>query len=672
MEYEPCVSRGGKDYSNLGTDAEYKARLTWRPVVGELPNNLISTYSRDNAMNDRGTRLRALLEENRPVLAPACIDAFSARMVEQAGFEVNYLTGNGASAALLGKPDVGFMTLREVADVCRNIVQATSIPLIADADTGYGNAVNMIRTVRELESAGVACIQIEDQVTPKKCGFLPGSIPVISLEEQLGKLKAALDARQSEDFLILARTDAAADHGLDEAIRRAVAYKEAGADLTFIEVEGTEEELRKIGAEVPPPHATTLDESRREAALSVDELGELGFGVIIYPGIVRCTYLKAVNDVLRILKEEGSTRSAREMMATFQEYNDALGISEVQTWEREYLYDAEAASRKERNMITVGMYYEVLPGKEKGIRREIRGRGRRPRRAGRPRAEPSVSAGEKSRIPTPSSRSGMRRKTSWPSSGAMPFAPLRTGEKRKFWRAGRATSSTAARATSTRGKLNAGYAPLPAARSTRPRAPRFELPPGAWDTHGHIFGPESKYAYSPRRGYTPPDASLDAYETLHRTLGVARGVLTQPSVYGVDNTAMFDAMARSGGRLMGVASVDKEVSEAELTRLHDAGVRGLRINLADKGGNPFDSFADVQAMGERIVDMGWHMEFLIHVHEFPDLRKDLLLPPRPQRFRAHGLRTGGPGSGATPGIHGLAQRGPNVGKAHGRLPHHKP
>ncbi len=155
----------------------------------------------------------------------------------------------------------------------------------------------------------------------------------------------------------------------------------------------------------------------------------------------------------------------------------------------------------------------------------------------------------------------------------------------------------------------------------QPRAPRFKLPPGAWDTHGHIFGPESKYTYSPKRGYTPPDALLDAYETLHRTLGVERGVLTQPSVYGVDNTAMLDAMARSGGRLMGVASVDKEVSEAELARLHDAGVRGLRINLADKGGNPFDSFADVQAMGERIQDMGWHMEFLIHVHEYPELRK---------------------------------------------------
>lgn len=179
----------------------------------------------------------------------------------------------------------------------------------------------------------------------------------------------------------------------------------------------------------------------------------------------------------------------------------------------------------------------------------------------------------------------------------------------------------------------------------RPRAPRFKLPQGAWDTHGHIFGPESKYAYSPRRGYTPPDAPLDAYETIHRTLGVARGVLTQPSVYGVDNTAMLDAMARSSGRLMGVASVDREVSEAELTRLHESGVRGLRINLADKGGNPFDSFSDVQAMGERIEDMGWHMEFLIHVHEFPDLRRTFSALPVYSVFGHMGYVPAGEGLG---------------------------
>ena len=178
-----------------------------------------------------------------------------------------------------------------------------------------------------------------------------------------------------------------------------------------------------------------------------------------------------------------------------------------------------------------------------------------------------------------------------------------------------------------------------------PKAPRFKLPPGAWDTHGHIFGPESKYAYSPRRGYTPPDATLAAYESLHRTLGVERGVLTQPSVYGVDNTAMLDAMARSRGRLMGVASVDKDVSDKELARLHEAGVRGIRINLADKGGNPFDSFSDVHGMGDRIKSMGWHMEFLIHVHEFADLRKTFSSLPVHSVFGHMGYVPASEGSG---------------------------
>ncbi|MBI3126992.1 MAG: isocitrate lyase/PEP mutase family protein [Candidatus Tectomicrobia bacterium] len=288
-------------------------------------------------MNERRRRLRALLESGDPLLAPACIDAFSARMVEQAGFHVNYLTGNGASAALLGRPDVGLMTLREVADVCRNISLATAIPLIADADTGYGNAINVIRTVRELELAGAACLQLEDQVTPKRCGHLPGSKPVVSLGEQVGKLKAALDARQDPDLLILARTDAAADHGLDEAIRRAHAFKEAGADLIFIEVDGTREELVRIGKEVPGPLAVTVDESRRDAPFSPQELAALGFRLIIYPGIIRCTYLKAVTDALRILKKESSTLAAKDRLASFRDYNQALGIEEINAWEEKYL-----------------------------------------------------------------------------------------------------------------------------------------------------------------------------------------------------------------------------------------------------------------------------------------------------------------------------------------------
>ena len=288
-------------------------------------------------MEERRLRLRALIEAGEPILAPACIDAFSARMVEQAGFEVNYLTGNGASAAALGRPDVGLMSFREVADICRNVVQATAIPLIADADTGYGNAVNVIRTVREMEAAGVSCIQLEDQITPKRCGHLPGSRPVVSLEEQLGKLRAALDARRDPDFLILARTDAAADHGLGEAIRRASAYREAGADLTYISVEGVREELLQISREVPGPLVALVDDTRREPAFSVEELGAMGFRIIIHPGVVRCTYLKAVGEALRALKREGSTRSVRARMATFDEYNAALGIGEVKGWEKKYL-----------------------------------------------------------------------------------------------------------------------------------------------------------------------------------------------------------------------------------------------------------------------------------------------------------------------------------------------
>jgi len=288
-------------------------------------------------VEERRLRLRALIEAGEPILAPACIDAFSARMVEQAGFEVNYLTGNGASAAALGRPDVGLMSFREVADICRNVVQATAIPLIADADTGYGNAVNVIRTVREMEAAGVSCIQLEDQITPKRCGHLPGSRPVVSLEEQLGKLRAALDARRDPDFLILARTDAAADHGLGEAIRRASAYREAGADLTYISVEGVREELLQISREVPGPLVALVDDTRREPAFSVEELGAMGFRIIIHPGVVRCTYLKAVGEALRALKREGSTRSVRARMATFDEYNAALGIGEVKGWEKKYL-----------------------------------------------------------------------------------------------------------------------------------------------------------------------------------------------------------------------------------------------------------------------------------------------------------------------------------------------
>ena len=165
-----------------------------------------------------------------------------------------------------------------------------------------------------------------------------------------------------------------------------------------------------------------------------------------------------------------------------------------------------------------------------------------------------------------------------------------------------------------------------------PRTPKFTPPPGSCDTHAHIFGPAEKYVYSPKRGYTPPDASIEAYLALHGVLGMERGVLTQPSVYGTDNSAMLDAVALYPDRLRAVAAVDAEVSDGELERMHHAGVRGIRVNIVDKGGNPFRDMSAVAAMAERIRDMGWHIEVLIHVSDFPDLRQTFASFPVPVVF----------------------------------------
>src|SRR6187402_3582022 len=187
------------------------------------------------------------------IVAPGIYDAYGARFVEQAGFEAVYMTGNGVSASLLGRPDVGLIDLTLFAAHAHRAAACIDIPLICDADTGYGNAVNVRHTVREFESAGVAAIHIEDQVAPKRCGHLPGSRPVISLEEHAGKIEAAAAARRDPDFLIIARTDAATGLGLDEAIRRGQAYRKAGADVVFVELKSSPrivEELKRVTGEI--------------------------------------------------------------------------------------------------------------------------------------------------------------------------------------------------------------------------------------------------------------------------------------------------------------------------------------------------------------------------------------------------------------------------------------
>lgn len=274
------------------------------------------------------------------IVAPGIYDAYGARFVEQAGFEAVYMTGNGVSASLLGRPDVGLIDLTLIASHAHRVVSCVDIPLICDADTGYGNAVNVRRTVEEFEAAGVAAIHLEDQVSPKRCGHLPGSRPVVTMEEHIGKIEAACAARRDPDFIVIARTDAAAGQGLDEAIRRGKAYRMAGADVIFVELKGSatiEEELKRVTAEIEAPCLVNVEEAGKVGELSADELERLGFRIAIYPGLGRYAAGYAIRAALNVLKRDGTTRQARDRMLTFKEYNDALKLPEIEEWEKRYL-----------------------------------------------------------------------------------------------------------------------------------------------------------------------------------------------------------------------------------------------------------------------------------------------------------------------------------------------
>ena len=286
-------------------------------------------------------RLRKQLTEGPMIVAPGIYDAYGARFVELAGFEAVYMTGNGVSASLLGRPDVGLIDLTLIASHAHRIAACADIPLICDADTGYGNAVNVRRTVEEFEAAGVAAIHLEDQVAPKRCGYLPGSRPVVTLEEHVGKIEAAVAARRDPGFIIIGRTDAAAGHGLEEAIRRGNAYRKAGADVILAVLQDSPsviEELKRVTAEVDAPCLVVVEESGKVAELTTAELEKLGFRIAIYPGLGRYAAGYGIRETLKVLKRDGSTRQARERMLTFKEYNDVLKLSEVEEWERKYLF----------------------------------------------------------------------------------------------------------------------------------------------------------------------------------------------------------------------------------------------------------------------------------------------------------------------------------------------
>jgi 2,3-dimethylmalate lyase len=281
-------------------------------------------------------RLRELLSSGEMLLAPGCYDALSARLVEEAGFSAVYMTGFGSAASRLGRPDVGLMGLSEMVENAHRIAQAVDVPVIADADTGYGNAINVIRTVREYEAAGVAAIHLEDQVMPKKCGHMDGK-HVIPAPEMAAKVAAAVAARASADFLVIARTDARAVEGLEAALDRAALYREAGADMLFIEAPRSEQEIETIARTFPDvPLLFNYAEGGKTPPVTHRFLRALGFRLVIFPISTLLTATAAIRGALAQIKAAGSPIELLPELPRFDEFLDFIGLPEIRELDRRF------------------------------------------------------------------------------------------------------------------------------------------------------------------------------------------------------------------------------------------------------------------------------------------------------------------------------------------------
>ncbi len=282
---------------------------------------------------NRRARLRALLDAGEPVLAPGAYDALTARLVEQAGFDAVYMTGFGSTASLLGRPDVGLLGQAEMADNARRMAAVVDVPLIADADTGYGNPINVVRTVREYEQAGVAALHLEDQVMPKRCGHMSGKQVVPSAEME-AKIRAAADARTDPDFVIIARTDVVQVEGVQAGVDRARRFADAGADVLFVEAPTSEADIEKI-AEALSGHKLLFNwaEGGRTPALSLDRLRELGFALVLFPISTLLSATAAVRASLERLRTEGTPDVEAGALDDFARL---VGIDEVRELEERY------------------------------------------------------------------------------------------------------------------------------------------------------------------------------------------------------------------------------------------------------------------------------------------------------------------------------------------------
>ena len=292
----------------------------------------------NNYRNDlkKSTQFRVLLEAEEVLLLPGSFNALSAILIEQAGFKGIYISGAGVASNYVGYPDIGLTTMSDVLENARNIVNVTNIPVICDADTGFGNAINMIRTVREFESAGVAGIQIEDQVMPKKCGHTEGKL-LITKDEMVQKVKAAVDTRRDHDFVLIVRTDAIAVNGLEDALDRAQAYKDAGADVIFVEAPRTVEEMQKICKVIKAPHlANMVEGGGKTPILPISTLKEIGYKIVIYPASAWMASIKAIQEVMSVLKEDGNTSRYASHMVSFHDMFEVVGRSKFVQLEKKY------------------------------------------------------------------------------------------------------------------------------------------------------------------------------------------------------------------------------------------------------------------------------------------------------------------------------------------------
>ena len=280
-------------------------------------------------------KLKELVQARRGVIVPGAFNALSAKVIEDLGFEAIYVTGAGVTNMWFGMPDQGFMGLAEIADHTARIRDAVNVPLLVDADTGFGNALNVIHTVRTLERAGADCIQLEDQVAPKRCGHFSGK-EVISTEEAVNKIKAAVDARRDADLMIMARTDAAATLGFEAAVERAQKFAEAGADILFVEAVTQAEEVRALPQRLPQPKLMNMVIGGRTPIFNAQQLGELGYGIVLYANAALQGAVMGMQKALTVLRDEKEVQEASGLVTPFAERQRLVGKPEWDALEKRY------------------------------------------------------------------------------------------------------------------------------------------------------------------------------------------------------------------------------------------------------------------------------------------------------------------------------------------------